>query len=226
MLVGAGSWSIAAQLAYYELIKKGYEIDLITGNGLIGYIPHPGASSAQTVSGIYSSKMLTDTITTHGVFVGGKNNKCLSILGAGQIDKYGNINSSRTSDGDFLVGTGGANDAANANEVIVILHQSNRRFVEAIPYITARGKNVRTVISTMGVFNKAIGNDELYLVACLPDSGSNSLEESIKKIEGKCAWDLKTTQTVHYLNEPTLDELSRLRSIVSPSEENHTEKKS
>jgi len=70
--------------------------------------------------------------------------------------------------------------------------------------------NIRKVISTMGVFSKAEGNDELSLVACLPDSGSDSLEESINKIKEKCAWDLKITQTVHYLNEPASDELSRL----------------
>lgn len=222
MLVGAGSWSVSARLAYHELISKGYGIDLITGNGQIGYIPYPGESSMQTVSGIYTSKMLTDTITTHGVFVGGKNSECLSVLGAGQVDKYGNINSSRTSDGDFLVGTGGANDAANANEVILILHQSRDRFVETLPYITARGDRVSKVISTMGVFSKAPGRAELSLIACFPDTRGRSLEESIKEVENNCAWPLKIAETAHYLSEPRINELSFLHTFFSSAYRNHS----
>ncbi|KPK21236.1 MAG: hypothetical protein AMK69_22215 [Nitrospira bacterium SG8_3] len=213
MLVGAGTWSRSARLAYHRLIGKGYDIELITGNGQIGYIPQAGESSTQSVSGIKSANMLTDTITTHGVFVGGKNSQCLSILGAGQIDRYGNINSSRTYDGDFLVGTGGANDAANANEVILILNQSRKRFIETLPYITASGDKVTKVISTMGVYRKDPGKAELFLMGCLPDPEGTSLEEKIKEIESRCAWPLKSDQAIGYLPEPTKDELQLLRSI-------------
>ena len=216
MLVGAGSRSVSARLAYHELIRRGYEIELITGNGQIGYTPQPGESSIQTLAGIYSSRMLTDTITTHGVFVGGKNSKCLSVLGAGQVDKYGNINSSRTSDGDFLVGTGGANDAANANEVFLILNQSRERFVETLPYVTARGDRVRRVISTLGVFSKAPGKSELCLTACFPGPRGTSLEEVIKEVENSCTWRLKIAEEVHQVPEPTKDELSLLRSLLAP----------
>jgi acyl CoA:acetate/3-ketoacid CoA transferase beta subunit len=215
MLVGAGSWSVAARLAYHKLLRKGHEIELITGNGQIGYIPQPGESSVQTVAGIYSSKMLTDTIMTHGVFVGGKNSRCLSVLGAGQVDKYGNINSSRTSGWDFLIGTGGANDAANANEVILILHQSRERFVETLAYITAKGDRVSRVISTMGIFNKGPGREELSLVACLPAPNRVSLEERIKEVEENCAWPLRRKQDVLLLPEPTKDELKILRSLIN-----------
>ncbi len=215
MLVGAGSWSISARLAYHELIRRGYEIELITGNGQIGYTPQPGESGTQSIAGIYSSQMLTDTITTHGVFVGGKNNKCLSVLGAGQVDKYGNINSSRTSGGDFLVGTGGANDAANANEVIVILNQSKKRFVDTLPYVTARGDRVSRVISTMGVFSKAPGKVELCLMACFPDQRGALLEERIREVENNCGWALKSAEEVYQLPEPTQDELHLLRSLFA-----------
>jgi len=221
LLVGAGSRSISASLAYHELIRKGYEIELITGNGQIGCMPQPGDSSIQTIAGIYSSKMLTDTITTHGVFVGGKNSRCLSVLGAGQVDKYGNINSSRTSDGDFLVGTGGANDAANANEVILILNQSRERFVETLPYVTARGDRVSKVISTMGIFSKAPGKAELFLMACFPDPRGASLGEAIKEVEANCSWYLKRAGEVHQLPEPTKDELHLLRLLLSPMRENN-----
>ncbi len=213
MLVGAGSWSISARFAYRELTIKGHDIELITGNGQIGYIPQPGESSPQSIAGMHSSRMLTDTITTHGVFVGGYKSKCLSVLGAGQVDKYGNINSSRTSGGDFLVGTGGANDAANADEVIIILNQSKERFVEVLPYITAKGDRVSTVVSTMGVFKKAPGKTELELTACFPDPKGVSLEEVSKEIENNCGWVLKKAEKLRRLTGPTTDELAILRSI-------------
>ena len=134
-----------------------------------------------------------------------------------KVDKYGNINSSRTSDGDFLVGTGGANDAANANEVILILNQSRERFVETLPYVTAKGDQVSTVISTMGVFKKEPCKAELLLIACFPDPKGASLEKLIKEVEDNCGWPLKSADEVQQLPEPTKDELNLLRSLLNPS---------
>jgi 3-oxoacid CoA-transferase subunit A len=172
-------------------------------------------SSTQTVTGIKSAKMLTDTITTHGVFVGGKTSRCLSVLGAGQIDKYGNINSSRTWDGSFLVGTGGSNDAANAREAILVLKQSKERFVETLAYITAKGHKVSKVISTMGVFKKASGSAELCLAACFPDQKELSMENRVEKVKNHCGWPLRTAEDVRLMSEPAPDELQLLRSLLN-----------
>lgn len=217
MLVGAGSRGIAATVAFYILRRMGYEIELITGNGQIGYVPQPGESSTQTVVALKSSKMLTDTITTHGVFVGGKNSRCLSVLGAGQVDRYGNINSSRTSEGEFLVGTGGANDSVNAREVILILNQSSKRFVETLPYITARGDRVSKVISTMGIFQKGPGRSELILKACFQEKTRISLEEMVKRIEDNCGWTIIKDKDVKLIPEPAQEELGLLRQLTSVS---------
>jgi acyl CoA:acetate/3-ketoacid CoA transferase alpha subunit/acyl CoA:acetate/3-ketoacid CoA transferase beta subunit len=214
ILIGAGSRAVAVLLAYYQLRAKGYELELITGNGQIGYEPRPTELAIQSVAGVYSSKMLTDTITTHGVFVGGRNNKCLSVLGAGQIDRNGNLNSTTTSQGKFLVGSGGANDAANAREVLVILNQSRDRFPETLPYITCPGEAVTTVVSTMGVFTKAMGKAELRLAACLPDPKLPSLEDRIKRVQDNCGWPLKLADKVEEVAKPTPDELKLLRWLV------------
>ena len=214
ILMGAGSRAVAVLLAYYQLRAKGYELELITGNGQIGYEPQPAELATQSVAGVYSSKMLTDTITTHGVFVGGRSNKCLSVLGAGQIDKNGNLNSTTTAKGEFLVGSGGANDAANAREVLVILNQSPGRFPETLPYITCPGDRVTTVVSTMGVFSKAIGKAELRLAACFPDSKLPSLEDRIKRVQDNCGWRLKLADKVEEVAKPTPDELKFLRWLV------------
>jgi len=214
VLVGAGSWGIAVLLAYHQLLARGYQLELITGNGQIGYEPQPGPLGAQSIGGVYSSKMLTDTITTHGVLVGGKNSRCLSVLGAGQIDKYGNTNSTKTSEGQFLIGSGGANDAVNGREVIVILNQSKDRFPETLPYVTCPGERVTTVVSTMGVFTKSTGKEELRLVACFPDPKLSSLEDRIKRVQDNCNWPLKLADKVEEVAKPTPDELKLLRWLV------------
>ena len=214
ILVGAGSRAVAVLLAYHQLRAKGYELEIITGNGQIGYEPQPGPLGAQSVGAVYNSKMVTDTVTVQGVFIGGKNNKCLSVLGVGQIDKYGNTNSTTTSQGQFLVGSGGANDAANAREVLVILNQSKDRFPETLPYITCPGDRVTTVVSTMGIFKKPVDKGELHLAACLPDPALSSLEDAIKQVQDHCGWPLKLADKVEEISKPTPDELKLLRGLV------------
>ncbi len=209
ILAGAGVAATAAFLAYYQLKSAGFELG--TGNGQIGYTPIPGESILASEAGVRSSKMLTDTVMMQGVFVGGGNNKCLSILGAGQVDRHGNINSTKTSKGKFLVGSGGANDALNAREVILCLDQSKDRFVEKLPYVTGSGNVVTTVVSTMGIFRKASPQDELHLVACFPRSHEQSLEERIKEIQNHCGWNLKTAPVVEEITKPSREELQLYR---------------
>jgi 3-oxoacid CoA-transferase subunit A len=190
---------------------KSSAFELATGNGQIGYTPVPGESILASEAGVRSSKMLTDTVMTQGVFVGGLNNRCLSILGAGQMDKYGNINSTKTSKGRFLVGSGGANDALNAREVIICLDQSKDRFVDQLSYVTGRGSAVMKVVSTMGIFRKPSPQDELHLVACFPNPHGRNLEENVKEIRNHCGWNLKTAPVVEEIPKPTREELQLLR---------------
>ncbi|MGD0423123.1 MAG: CoA-transferase [Candidatus Bathyarchaeia archaeon] len=66
------------------------------------------------------------------------------LLGAAQIDKFGNINTSIL--GDYtrpkvrLPGSGGANDiASSASQVIISVIHEKRRFVEKVDFITSPG---------------------------------------------------------------------------------------
>jgi acyl CoA:acetate/3-ketoacid CoA transferase alpha subunit/acyl CoA:acetate/3-ketoacid CoA transferase beta subunit len=213
ILAGAGAAATAAFLAYFQLKPTGFELG--TGNGQIGYTPVPGESILASEANVRSSKMLTDTIMMQGVFVGGENNKCLSILGAGQMDKCGNINSTKTSKGRFLVGSGGVNDALNAREAIICLDQSKDRFVDKLVYVTGRGDAVTTVVSTMGIFRKPNPQDELQLVACFPQPHPRNLEEKIKEIRNHCGWELKTAPVVEEVPRPSQEELKLLRWITT-----------
>jgi acyl CoA:acetate/3-ketoacid CoA transferase alpha subunit/acyl CoA:acetate/3-ketoacid CoA transferase beta subunit len=212
VLAGAGAAATAAFLAYYQLKSAGFELG--TGNGQIGYTPIPGEPILASEAGVRRSKMLTDTIMMQGVIVGGENNKCLSILGAGQMDKHGNINSTKTSKGKFLVGSGGANDALNARESILCLDQSKDRFVDQLAYVTGLGHSLTTVVSTMGIFRKPNPQGELHLVACFPSSHAQSLDERVTEIRNHCGWDLKTAPVIEEVPMPSPEELRLLRWLA------------
>ncbi len=215
VLLGAGSSSTAVVLAYHLLKNKGYELEIITGNGQYGYEPLHGEMALQGLAAVYASKMVTDTITSQGVLIGGKYNLCLGVIGAGQIDKFGSTNSTLTSSGQFLVGSGGANDVGNASEVIVIINQSKDRFVETLPYVTCPGIRMTTVVSNMGIFKKAIGKEELKLAACFPNSKVIDLQERIKLVRDQCGWTLKTADKVEEISAPSPEELISLRRLTS-----------
>ncbi len=214
ILAGAGNRAAAVLLAYHSLKEKGYRLDIVTGNGQVGYEPRGGALGTQGIGGVYESTMLTDTLTSLGVLVGGASNHCLSVLGAGQIDKYGNTNSTLAADGRFLVGSGGANDAANASEVLVVVNQSKDRFPAHLPYITCPGKNVTTVVTDRGVFRKNAGTGELELTACLPDADLPVLDDRIQRIRDNCGWAFTAAGVVADLAPPSDEELARLRVLV------------
>jgi acyl CoA:acetate/3-ketoacid CoA transferase alpha subunit len=215
ILVGGGSRAIGAWIAYYLLKGEGYDTDLIIGIGQIGCTPQRGEGIVASMGLIRSATMLTDVITTHGVFVGGRNNKCLAVLGAGQIDPYGNINSTKGSDGRFLVGSGGANDSVNAREVIVVIDLSQNRFVKNLPYVTCPGDRVSTVVSSMGVFRKKGPKEMLSLAACFPDPEFPTLEERIKRIQDNCGWPLKLADPVEEIAEPSNYELALKQWLLS-----------
>jgi len=128
------------------------------------------------------------------------------------VDRYGNINSTRISEELYLTGSGGANDVASgAREVVLVMQQSRRRFVEKVPYITAPGASVRTLVSSLGVFEKLDGDEEFTLTKYFANSGFSSKEEAVRNIKENCGWDVKVSGDLKEVPIPTLEELRLLR---------------
>lgn len=216
VLAGAGIGAQAAFLAQALLADDGIVIDLVTGNGQIGYTPVPGESILATQAGVRGTKMLSDTVTTQGVVVGGGQNRCLSVLGAGQVDRFGNLNSTRTATGRFLVGSGGANDALNAAESIVVLNLSRERFVDALAYRTGPGTRVRTVVTSGGVLRKNSASGELELAGVF--AGPGAIGERIERLRSLCGWPLRVAQAPVAIDAPSEAELRRLRRLSAKQE--------
>ncbi|MHA1924354.1 MAG: CoA-transferase [Candidatus Thorarchaeota archaeon] len=211
ILSGAGTANLAAWMAKYQLQREHREVELMVELGYYGSAPRPAEPFLLNFGNFASCKMLTETIDTLGVFTSGSTNQCIGVLGGGQVDKYGNINSTWISNQLYLTGSGGANDVASgAREVVLIMLQSPRRFVERVPYITCPGAKVKTLVSSMGVFEKANG-EEFNLTKYFASPALSSKNKAIDSIKENCGWELIIAPDIQEVTPPTLEELRLLR---------------
>jgi hypothetical protein len=175
------------------------EAELIAEIGFYGYDPRPGSPYIFNLANLPTSKMITDAIGILGIL----SRKSIAILSGAQIDKNGNINSTRVGD-FFIVGSGGANDAVSlSREVIVLIPQDPARLVENVPYVTGNGERVKLLITTSGVFEKIDG--KFYLSSIFPG-------ESIESIKKRTGWKLKVLDEVKVEEVPSKEDLALLRA--------------
>ncbi len=136
----------------------------------------------------------------------------VGFLGAAQIDRRGNINTTVIGSYDRpkvrLPGAGGAPEiAAAAREVIVMLRHSPRAFVERLDFVTSlgRGGDAFTVISDRCV--RRPGEDgELELTAVHADVEP----EQVLVATG---WPLRVREPLEVTEPPTEHELEELRRL-------------
>jgi glutaconate CoA-transferase, subunit B len=151
----------------------------------------------------------------------------VGFLGAGQIDRFGNINTTVIG-GDYaspkvrLPGAGGAPEiAAACREVIVVLRQSLRTFVDRVDFITSvgfgdgpgtrqrlglTGAGPQRVITDLGVLQPDALNCELVLTGIYPGS-------SVSDTRACTGWDLRVAADLSEIAPPSADELSVLRGL-------------
>jgi len=147
-----------------------------------------------------------------GVFVGGSSNQCLGVLAGGQIDKYGNVNSTKIPGSTYLVGSGGANDIANGNrETVVVISAGKQRLVEKVPYITFSGKKVTTLVTDVGVFEKTAGKETFMLTTYIPSRPEQTEKEAIAQIREKVGWELEVSPNLRKAEPVSKDDLTLLR---------------
>jgi acyl CoA:acetate/3-ketoacid CoA transferase alpha subunit/acyl CoA:acetate/3-ketoacid CoA transferase beta subunit len=213
ILCGIGVSNLASWTAYYALRHAGTSVDLAAETGFYGYSPQPADPFLFNLRNLPSCLMINDIFTTLGIFISGYNASSLGILGAGQIDRFGNVNTTKVSlKGDYMVGSGGGNDVASgACEVMITLEQNKDRFVEKVPYITSPGHRVSTVVSQYGIFEKAQGLSELALTGYFIDPSVETEEEMIRIIRDQCGWPLKISRTLRKIPSPSADEIKFLR---------------
>jgi glutaconate CoA-transferase subunit B len=133
----------------------------------------------------------------------------VGFLGAAQIDRYGNLNSTVIGDYDApkvrLPGGGGAPEiATGVRDVLVMLRQTPRTFVERLDFTTSVGDRVRVVITDLGILEPRDG--ELTLTAVHPGV-------TAEEARAATGWDLRVAGDLRETAPPSDDELAALRSL-------------
>jgi len=135
----------------------------------------------------------------------------VGFLGAAQIDRQGNLNSTVIGSYDEpkvrLPGAGGAPEiAALTKRVITIIRQSERTFVDELDFKTSLGADDQVVITDLGVLRRVEG--ELVMTALHPGVTAEQAREAT-------GWDLEVAAGVETTEAPTEDELAALRELKS-----------
>lgn len=207
---GVGYANLAAWLAVTRLqTHEGLPADLVAEIGLYGYLPKPGEPFIFSNRNLSTCKSMTGVESVLGLYVGGRHNDCVAIIGAGQIDPAGNINSTYGDDGRFLVGSGGANDIASAaRDLVIVTQQSRSRLVADLPYVTSPGARVSTLVTDLGVFEKRDGR--LVLTRYQPAPGADA-RQRVELVRERCGWPLEVATDLRPCDPPAADQLLRLR---------------
>lgn len=156
----------------------------------------------------------------------------VGIIGAAQVDKFGNVNTTGIWDGDIgdhyrppktrLTGAGGANDiACGAKRTIIMVTHEPKRFAEKVSYISSpgylEGGDARArfgfvgggpaaIVTTLGILRPDPVSKEFRLDQWFAFS-------SIDEIKANTGWDLKVSPEAHMAPEPSPTELSALRLV-------------
>jgi len=214
ILAGIGASNLAAWLATYFLKSEGYDVDLTAEVGFYGYLPRPMDPFIFNHANIPSCKMATDTFEIMGIHLSGNPGACIGALSAGQVDRHGNINTTKIPPNFYITGSGGGNDVASgARECLVTAIQGTGRFVERVAYVTSPGDRVRTLVSDLGIFEKPQGQEEFVLTGYMPVDHEGGKETSVRKIKSMCGWDLKIASDLVEIPSPDREDLSLLRSF-------------
>jgi glutaconate CoA-transferase subunit B len=158
----------------------------------------------------------------------------VGFLGAAQIDRHGNLNSTVIGPYDSprtrLPGAGGATEiAAHARQTFVMLKATPRSLVPRLDFCTSpgfltghgarahtsmRGAGPRSVITDFGVLAPAPVTDELELTA---------LFAGVTRDEARAAtgWPLQAAADVATLAPPSQKELTTLRALHARTREAH-----
>jgi glutaconate CoA-transferase, subunit B len=134
----------------------------------------------------------------------------VGFLGAAQIDRRGNLNSTVIGPYDApkvrLPGAGGAPEiATNVRDVFVLLRQSARAFVDRVDFVSSVGSRVRVVVTDLGILEPD-EDGELTLTRLHPGA-------TVEQARAATGWELKVAPQPGQTEPPTDAELEALREL-------------
>ncbi len=153
------------------------------------------------------------------------------FLGAAQLDKHGNINTTVIGDHDLpkarLPGSGGANDVGSfARRTIVIMRQDKKRLVEKLDFLTTpgyldgegareraglpAGTGPYRVITQLGVFDFGGKDRTMRLIAVHPGV-------TVADVEAATSFEIEVAPQLGTTAPPTKKEIEILHKEIDPA---------
>jgi acyl CoA:acetate/3-ketoacid CoA transferase alpha subunit/acyl CoA:acetate/3-ketoacid CoA transferase beta subunit len=213
VLAGVGLANLAAWIGVRALRQDGLDVELMAEIGLFGYSPLPGEPFIFSGQNVPTNKLLTDVMGVLGTYVSGPGTRSLGVVGAGQVDRTGAVNSTYGDDGGFLVGSGGANDVlSGADEVVVTVAHSRGRLVDSVPYVTSPGARVRTIVTDRCVMERDQATNDFVVTSLLPGFGTD-VRVGIQELRGMTGWDVVVAPTIEIEPDATASEVAALRAF-------------
>ena len=217
VFVGQGYPLLAAVVA-----KKTHAPNSIfmTEGGLVDFDPYTMPTHVSQATCSKGASYYCDLIETFATHLHGGSID-VGFLGAAQVDKYGNINSSYV--GDYgnnparITGSGGAHEIGSySGRTLIILRKG--KFVEKLDYVTTPGYlegydsrkalgipgGPAAVITPKGVFRFDKETKEMYLESYHPGT-------TIDEIKAGVPWDLRISPDVGRTMIPTNEEILIMR---------------
>jgi glutaconate CoA-transferase subunit B len=226
--VGVGLPNIAVNLAKRTVAP---ELELVYEAGVFGARPARLPLSIGDPTIVTGATSVTSMFELFGFYLQGGLID-VGFLGAAQIDRFGNINTTVIGDYDRpttrLPGSGGACEIAiNARQVFVIMRQSKRSFVERIDFRTSPG-NLGGAKGAAETREKQgwLGRGPSVVVTDLgiyhfDDAGEMRLDSihsgaTLDQVRETVGWEPKLADTVATTPPPAEEELRLIRVELDP----------
>ncbi|HEV8421661.1 MAG TPA: CoA-transferase [Actinomycetota bacterium] len=219
--VGVGPPNIACNLARRTVAP---DLELVYESGVFGAVPARLPLSIGDPTLVTGAALVTNQFELFAYYLQAGLID-VGFLGASQIDRLGNINTTVIGEYDSpkvrLPGSGGACEIAiNAKKVFVIMPQSKRSFVERIDFITSPGHlggprppgwggGPSVVVTNLAVYTFAEGTGEMEVASLHPGV-------TLDEVRNNAQWDVRAAGDLTDTPAPTEDELRLIREELDP----------
>jgi glutaconate CoA-transferase subunit B len=226
VFVGVGLPNIACNLARHTVAP---DLELVYESGVFGSRPARLPLSIGDPTLVAGATLVCPMPDLFMYYLQGGRIE-VAFLGAAQIDRFGNINT--TVIGDYacpkvrLPGSGGACEIAiHARKVFVIMRLKRRAFVEEIDFCTSAGHltgepgareklgmpgaGPQLVVTDKAIFHFDKDTGEMFLHSVHPGV-------TVEEVRAEVSWPLKTAPDVKTTEPPTAEELRLIRDKLDP----------
>jgi glutaconate CoA-transferase subunit B len=226
--VGVGLPNIAVNLAKLTVAP---DLELVYESGVFGARPARLPLSIGDPTIVTGATAVTSMLDLFALYLQGGLID-VGFLGAAQIDRFGNINTTVIGPYDHpktrLPGSGGACEIAiNARRVFVVMRQSARSFVERIDFRTSPGNlggaeasaRIRREQGWMGSGPSVVVTD--LGIYHFDETGEMRLDSlhpgaTLDAIRASMGWEVKVAEALAETPAPTVEELRLIREQLDP----------